>query len=100
MLLVVLSLECSTIEVSFDIPAKLQAQLDKVQEESDSDENVRPVHLKDFYRNYISHGGKVLTKETDLLFITNYRDHNASAKANSSTEPHNAIFEIDALNTF
>ena len=93
-------LECSTIEVSFDIPAKLQAQLDKVQEESDSDENVRPVHLKDFYRNYISHGGKVLTKETDLLFITNYRDHNASAKANSSTEPHNAIFEIDALNTF
>ena len=94
-------LECSTIEVSFDIPAKLQAQLDKVQEESDSDENVRPVHLKDFYRNYISHGGKVLTKETDLLFITNYRDHNASAKANSSSsEPHNAIFEIDALNTF
>lgn len=84
-------------EVCFDIPEHLQQKIDEAKR---NQKELHLVNLKEFYKNYLSHGGKSLTKENNHIFISSYRDNTPWPKDQRSLELNHDIYEIDTLLTF
>ena len=85
------------INTEFDIPEKLKARMEEAKR---NNEELFLVNLKDFYKNYMSHGGKSLAKENNHLYVSSYRSNEPCPKDQRTHALGQDIYEIDTLQTF